>query len=322
MNKPIRSVKNQYPGINAHLHSLWQAEGGWNNFHNPHIAQLAIALRAQLLPMGYSASIEESLQIRRADEIRQPKSDVTIYDLVPARYSQPSFPSLGTVANLTLPLPEVLYENPLTEKPYKAIAIYKQSEARQPIVWIELLSPSNKGSDDDALSYLRKRSTLLESGLVYIEIDYLHETPPTLLRLPNYQHGDRHAHAYRISVLEPRPYLAKGHAYLCEFDVDVRIPEVTIPLSSDDSLYFDFSKPYQKQFEEMLYGVELIDYAKLPVHFERYTLPDRQRIALRLLAVLQAFERGDDLETGNFNVEKLTLQEALAQIEAIQTRLP
>lgn len=26
---PVKSIKNQYLGINAHLHSLWQAEGSW-----------------------------------------------------------------------------------------------------------------------------------------------------------------------------------------------------------------------------------------------------------------------------------------------------
>jgi hypothetical protein len=39
--QPIRAIKNQYPGINAHLHSFWQGEGEWNNFHNRHIGDLA-----------------------------------------------------------------------------------------------------------------------------------------------------------------------------------------------------------------------------------------------------------------------------------------
>ena len=38
--EPMRSVRNQYLGINAHLHSYWQAVRGWNNFHNPYIVQL------------------------------------------------------------------------------------------------------------------------------------------------------------------------------------------------------------------------------------------------------------------------------------------
>lgn len=41
----VRSIKNQYLGINAHLHSLWQAEGDWDEFHASHIIYLANALK-------------------------------------------------------------------------------------------------------------------------------------------------------------------------------------------------------------------------------------------------------------------------------------
>lgn len=53
--KPVRSTKNQYIGINAHLHSLWQAEGGWDEFHAAHIIYLANSLKVPLLPRGYTA---------------------------------------------------------------------------------------------------------------------------------------------------------------------------------------------------------------------------------------------------------------------------
>lgn len=49
--KPIQAIKNQYTGINDHLHSLWQAEGGWDEFHAAHIIYLANALKIPLLPM-------------------------------------------------------------------------------------------------------------------------------------------------------------------------------------------------------------------------------------------------------------------------------
>ena len=61
----VQSIKNQYFGINAHLHSFWQGAGKWHRFHNVHIAHLLVALKAQLIPMGYTAETEESLQIRR-----------------------------------------------------------------------------------------------------------------------------------------------------------------------------------------------------------------------------------------------------------------
>src|SRR5690554_5633368 len=80
--QPVRSIKNQYPGINAHLHSYWQGEGGWNNFHNRHIGDLAGLMRQQLLPMGYTAIMEEALQIRRmGDNPQQRRADILIGDL-------------------------------------------------------------------------------------------------------------------------------------------------------------------------------------------------------------------------------------------------
>ena len=64
---PVRSLKNQYRGINAHLHSQWQAHGNWAGFHTRHIGDLAGLLRRQLYPMGYVAEIEESLQVTSFD---------------------------------------------------------------------------------------------------------------------------------------------------------------------------------------------------------------------------------------------------------------
>ena len=61
---PINPIKNQYRGINAHLHSFWQSEGGWDSFHTNHIADL-MRLINTALPTGYVANIEQSLQIRR-----------------------------------------------------------------------------------------------------------------------------------------------------------------------------------------------------------------------------------------------------------------
>lgn len=51
---PIRTRRNLYRGINAHLHSYWQAQGGWNGFHASHIVYLTTALKADLLPLGYT----------------------------------------------------------------------------------------------------------------------------------------------------------------------------------------------------------------------------------------------------------------------------
>ena len=90
MMDAVRSIKNQYLGINAHLQSAFQAQGGWDSFHTLHIGQLASAMQSQLRALGYTAAIEESLQIRRIGESdRYPVSDVLIADQDRERAGQP-----------------------------------------------------------------------------------------------------------------------------------------------------------------------------------------------------------------------------------------
>jgi hypothetical protein len=58
---PIHSKTNLYPGINAHLNSFLQQEGGgWESFHAEHIIDLRRVL-AKTLPAGYYAVAEKSL---------------------------------------------------------------------------------------------------------------------------------------------------------------------------------------------------------------------------------------------------------------------
>ncbi len=297
------TVKNQYAGLNAHLHSLWQAQGGWNAFHTAHIGDLNKTLKAKLLPMGYTTDIEPSVQIRRLEEaLGTPESDVAIYDLDPHRPMQ-KFTSPGGTGALVLPVAELIAESPLSEKPYGSIGIYElipeKHQAGALVAWLELLSPSNKGNREDARIYREKRLNLLRGGVVFIELDYLHETPPTFARLANYRTHEKDSHPYRIAVIDPRPDFETGQAVISEFDVDSPIPTVTIPLNAGDVLHFDFGIPYQKTFEEMLYGLELVDYTQLPVHFNRYTPADQLRIVNRMLIV-----QGKNLESPPESVEE------------------
>jgi Protein of unknown function (DUF4058) len=337
---PVRSIKNQYRGVNAHLHSRWQAEGGWGDFHTPYIAALTVALKARLLPIGYTAHVEDSLQIRRADgSTRFPRADLSIYDLQPSRARSQLLPDATDTAHvlsgLVLPLVDVLDETPITEKPFRAIALYprpSEVDARsdQPVAWIEVLSPTNKRPGDDRERYLGKRTNLLAQSIVFVEIDFLHETPPTLRRVPDYSQHDaqtaRHItppHPYRIMVFDPRPNLDEGQASINEFGVDDPIPTVIIPLNGDDQIDVDFGSVYRKLYQDMLYGLELVDYATLPTHFEHYSEADQLRIAIRMLTVLDTARRGADLEALTDpplpNADQ-SLDEALARLASWQSR--
>jgi hypothetical protein len=188
--------------------------------------------------------------------------------------------------------------------PYRAVIIYEQSGksgvANRWHGWN--CSPSNKPGGQDAAYYQDKRHKLLQSGLVFVELDYLHESPPTFDRIPRYGGRDRTyppepgSNPYRIVVLDPRPGLIEGQAYPGQFGVDEPMPTMKVPLNADDVLTFDFDAPYQRTYEELLYGLELVDYSQLPLNFDRYSPEDRARIAARMLAVVRAARAGISLE--------------------------
>lgn len=219
----------------------------------------------------------------------------------------------------TLPMEEFVDAEDDTEHPYYAVALYERlvNELSIPVAWIELLSPSNKGASLDAQAYRAKRKELLRKGLVFVELDYLHETPPTFARLADYTKQEAGAHAYHIVVLDPRPTMREGHVYLHEFGVDTPMPTAKIPLNGGDILHFDFGMAYRKTFEEALYGYDM-DYRYLPMNFDRYSKADQTRIAARMAAVLDAAQQGVDLETGPLPSREMTLAAALAEIESLR----
>jgi hypothetical protein len=312
----VRSVKNQYLGINAHLHSFWQAEHKWNRFHNAYMTHLMEALNAELRPLNYTAELEDSVQVRRIgdDSPRRPGADLLIYDANPQRKLSGQYP----VSAAEMTVAEWIEEEDV-EHPYSAVAIYENpvlldSDA---VVWIELLSPTNKGSSEDAKTYLSKRRMLLDSEIVFVELDYLHETPPTFLKLLDYTdagHRAAGAHPYRIAVMNARPNVRRGPGIVQSFDVDSPIPKMKIPLNRDDKIEFNFDEPYQTVFERAFYGDKL-DYTQLPLNFDRYSQTDQARIVNRMLAVMKAARTGQNLEVAPLPTESLPLDQALAQLQ-------
>jgi hypothetical protein len=319
--RQVKAVRNQYLGINAHLHSYWQANGDWSEIHLSYIVQLSRAFKAQLLPLGYTTGIEKSLQIRRyAETVYGEVSEPTGCG-IPVGY-------MGDSHQITLALNDVLLqEDDIAEKPYRALGLYttqaKQNH-EQPFGWVELLTPTNKPGGRDAESYRKKRRNLLERGLLLIEIDYLHESSPAFHGIPDYRTGSTRrqaeigSHAYRIVVVDPRPQFDQGKVQVYQFDVDAPLPTVTIPLQDHDKIDFNFGIPYHEAVQMELFTVEFVDYSRLPQHFERYSLADQQCIVARMLAVLEAANQGIDLETGPFPTQSISLEEALIRIEAFQ----
>jgi hypothetical protein len=155
---PVRATRNQYLGINAHLNSLLQAGGDWPNFHSNHIPDLMRLLRIPLLPMGYTAFVEQSLQIRRYGEPRyNPQADVLIYDTDPSSRIRPFQAPQSEGNTITYAAYDLLEYTEDEIQYHKAVGIYQASQSGEdkgdPVVWMELLSPSNKPGGQDNRYY-------------------------------------------------------------------------------------------------------------------------------------------------------------------------
>jgi hypothetical protein len=309
--QPIHAARNLYRGINAHLHSYWQTQGGWDSFHTNHITDLMRLMNAALEPLGYSADLEQSLQIRRAGQvIATPESDVSIYDTRPGRLPTAS----GAISAQAVAVREIMrLDEELSE--YRAVAIYANRDRGQPVAWVELLSPSNKPGGQDSDYYLQKRLRLLRSGIVFVEVDYLHHSAPTFEGIPRYGGLELAGHPYLIVVIDPRPAFEEGMAWPYYINVDEPLPTVSIPLNAGDHLAFDFGSAYDKTLLETRYSARLVDYTQLPEAFHRYTEADQARILCRMLAVIHA---GADVDRHNLpSTETLTLAEARRQYQAL-----
>ncbi len=287
----LHSHTNQYPGINAHLHSYLQsAEGGWEVFHATHIIHLAEVINRQL-PPGYVVDPERSMQIRHHHPdtgeplVWKPRPDVTIYEREfrrgePATVATPTTPTLRRTAIASVDV--------LDEQSFLRAVVIREIDAQgqigKPITWIELLSPTNKPPNSGYLLYREKRNTTLHSQLVLVEIDYLHETRSPVPLLASYPDGEPDAFPYSIVVTDPRPSLEEGMLAVYSIAVDEPLPTILIPLAGNDSLTLDMNAVYHHSFSSLTSFSVRVDYEQLPRNFERYTPADQKRIWERMQA--------------------------------------
>lgn len=291
-------IKNQYPGINAHLNSYLQDEpGGWQSFHSEHIIDLLRGIRVGL-PAGYYARSEKTLQISETippADIGSRKSttpDVMVYRLSSTPISSGSAPALtATPPARTIPIKELLSaEDFLT-----GIVIYQAGEDSslgKPVTRVEFLSPANKPGGSHFSNYVVKRAEALRSGLRLVEIDYLHWRPPVAVGLPSYPDGEAGAFPYLVLVSDPRPVIESGFTNVYEIGVDDPLPVITIPLAGTDTMTLDLGVVYNQTFDSSDFFYVVVDYSQEPVHFERYTEADRARIKARMKIINTQLKQG------------------------------
>jgi hypothetical protein len=268
---PVRSQRNQYSGVNAHLHSHFQVHGGWPGFHSAHITHIGESLSSQL-PPGYLVDTEQSLQIQEINpdtgERIRIRPDLTVYDTTSSHRAMPKRSPGGAEATLMQPLIETVELPP--DLYYTALLIYQvddDTSLGRPVTRIELLSPGNK-QGEGYLQYREKRAATLKSGLKLIEIDYLHETESPVMGLPSYPHKMSGSYPYNITVSDPTPSWQEGVAKTYAFTVDEPIPTTDVPLAKTDSIPVDFGTVYERTFTSMNAYSYRVDYERLPERFE------------------------------------------------------
>jgi hypothetical protein len=292
---PITLKDNQYNGINAHLHSLFQSgtlDYQWGSFHSRHISHLADALQERL-PPGYRAFDEQSLQIRLDTDwedttTQRRKPDVTIYS------SETALPHPTALAETAIkPFWEAALDEAwlAPEDEMKAIMVYHVGgRARVPVTRIELLSPANKQRGRHFRQYESKRWEALRGGLPLVEIDYLHESASPVPGLPRYP-TDPNSLPYHITISDPRLPPPYKSVRSFGFRVDENIPPLMLPLAGDEVVEMDFDAPYQHTFRAGRWG-EDVDYAQAPPRISSYREDDQQAIRDKMRAVQAAQGQG------------------------------
>lgn len=308
----IQSLKNQYIGVNAHLHSrLQNMPAGWEIFHGNHVTHLGEAIY-RILPRGYIVDTERSMQIREyhpttgepviVKKPRRPQPDITISSTAPSLSSATST-SISAASVPTLLLPAIETVGVDEEIYLTAIAIRELEtegkEIGEPVAWIELLSPTNK-LGIGAFQYIEKRFSTLQAGIIIVELDYLHQTPSPITKVPSYLDSERGAYPYTAIVTDPHPSLQEGETRVYGFGVEQELPTIIIPLLGNDKITLDLGQVYRHTYESTNSYSSRVDYEREPEHFDTYSPADQARIKQRMRTVQHYHQQGADLEKGPF----------------------
>jgi hypothetical protein len=293
---PIHAKTNLYPGVNAHLNSLLITMSGWRSFHAGHVEHIREDID-RLLPAGYFAESEESLQIGILEplqqETRRIQPDVTLFRKRSNPGAQAAFPQ--TVSSTKPDVIQLLSEvMPDVEDTPNSVVIYhaRGEHAPKPITRIEVISPGNKRPDPYAEQYARQRSQTLRGGMALVEIDYIYTRRPLLDTVADYHLHEDGAYPYMVLMSNPREPEYDGTFAFYGIGVVSPLPTIVVPLLGGDFVTLDLAQTYNRTFLSRIrrYSDE-IDYATDPVALDRYH-PDDQAKLRQFLSQIRAEHMG------------------------------
>ena len=233
-------MSSPFPGVNPYI----EESSLWEGFHNEFITYLAYCINKGL-PDTFVARTEQRVYVLPHD--RRIKPDVLI---VPKPIKGKN--TGGSTALLEratpsgmLSVPEEVRENYITIR-----KIGKQGEV---VTIIELLSPTNKNSEEGRREYLKKQREVLHSDTHFVEIDLLKQGTHTVAMPLDILKENSIQWDYLISSRRTDYDRIEFWANL----IAEVLPIIRIPLTEDyNDLAFDLQEVYTMTFNNGYYQRE------------------------------------------------------------------
>ncbi len=202
-------MPSPFPGMNPYL----EQKGHWRDFHGAYIYAIRDALHRQV-GRAYIATVDEQVYVHEPPA-ESPRllgnPDISLERGASKKGRRGGGAAVKAPAEVTLMDVEV--------KRLRRIEI-RDSEYRELITVIELLSPTNKYAGDDRDQYEAKRGEILASHVHFVEIDLLRGGP----RMPM-KNAPASDYCVLVSRCERRPGADFWPIQLAD-----RLPKIPIPL--------------------------------------------------------------------------------------------
>jgi Protein of unknown function (DUF4058) len=229
-----------FPGMDPYLES----PALWPDVHNRLIVALADSLGA-LLALRYYVSLQERIQmVRPDDQLLIGIPDLSVVAHLPR-------PAINNHAVADVDVVEVTFEMDELREAY--LEIYN-SDTREVVTIIELLSPINKQGSRGRREYEDKRDAVLGSLTSFVEIDLLRAGKP--MPVFNQRESD-----YRICLARG---MERRRGWLYPFGVRKPIPPIALPLlPGDTEPIINLTSLLHETYQRARYDLQ-IDYSKPP----------------------------------------------------------
>jgi hypothetical protein len=229
-----------------------EQRGVFPGFHNRFIAYVSEGLNA-VLPRPYFADIANRVVIEGDGEPALREPDVGVFRPWGANGSPNPTGAGGVAVADPTEVRAVMVHVPRDEFTEWSVEVRSAEEGDRLITAVEVLSPSNKGTD--RLAYRRKQRELAERGVNLVEIDFLRAGAATTAVPADHARRTAGAFDYHVCVYRPdRPE---------DFEVypirlPQRLPTVIIPLRSDiEPVRIDLQAVFDRSYDVGAYDRRL-----------------------------------------------------------------